>query len=77
MSTFLEETYCLSFNHTDFKQFLKEFNFGENTTEHAKEIYYKIRDHFLNDPYQLDHLEKALIASEIIKKESFVRAKKL
>lgn len=69
MSTFLEETQSLNFNHPDLKQFLKEFNFGENSTENAKEIYYKIRDHFLYDPYHLDLTKKALVASEIIKKK--------
>lgn len=69
MSTFLEETQSLNFNHPDLKLFLNEFNFGENSTENAKEIYYKIRDHFLYDPYHLDLTKKALVASEIIQKK--------
>jgi transglutaminase-like putative cysteine protease len=69
MSTFLEETHCLNFNHPDFKQFLKKYNFGKNSTDNAKEIYYKIRDHFLYDPYHLDLSKKALVASEIINKK--------
>jgi transglutaminase-like putative cysteine protease len=68
MSTFLEETHSLNFNNPDFKIFLKEFNLGKNSTDNAKEIYYKIRDHFLYDPYHLDLNKNALIASEIIKK---------
>ena len=68
MSNFLEETYSLNFNNPDFKQFLKEFNLGKHSTDNAKEIYYKIRDYFLYDPYHLDLNKNALIASEIIKK---------
>lgn len=69
MSTFLEETHSLNFNHPDFKQFLKKFNFGKNSTDNAKEIYYKIRDYFLYDPYHLDLSKKTLVASEIINKK--------
>lgn len=68
MSTFLEETHSLNFNHPDFNEFLKGFNFSENPTDNAKEAYFKIRDLFLYDPYHLDLNKNALIASEIIKK---------
>jgi transglutaminase-like putative cysteine protease len=68
MSTFLEETHSLNFNHPDFNEFLKGFNFSDNPTENAKEAYFKIRDLFLYDPYHLDLNKNALIASEIIKK---------
>lgn len=69
MSTFLEETPSLNYNHTDFKQFLKEFNISKNSTKNAIEIYYKIRDHFLYDPYHLDLRKEVLVASEIIQKK--------
>jgi transglutaminase-like putative cysteine protease len=68
MSTFLEETHSLNFNHPDFNEFLKGFNFSDNPTENVKEAYFKIRDLFLYDPYHLDLNKNALIASEIIKK---------
>ncbi len=68
MSTFLEETHSLNFNHPDFNEFLKGFNFSDNPTKNAKEAYFKIRDLLLYDPYHLDLNKNALIASEIIKK---------
>jgi transglutaminase-like putative cysteine protease len=69
MSTFLEETHSLNFNHPDFNEFLKGFNFNDNPTDNAKEAYFKIRDHFLYDPYHLDLSKKTLVASEIINKK--------
>jgi transglutaminase-like putative cysteine protease len=69
MSTFLEETHSLNFNHPDFNEFLKGFNFNDNPTDNAKEAYFKIRDHFLYDPYHLDLSKNTLVASEIINKK--------
>jgi transglutaminase-like putative cysteine protease len=68
MSNFLEETISLNFNHPNFRDFLKQFKFGQDKTENAKLIYYAIRDNFLYDPYHLDISINALIATEIIQK---------
>jgi hypothetical protein len=42
MSSFLEESYQLNFNHPEFQVYLKQFQFGTNQIENAKEIYFKI-----------------------------------
>jgi transglutaminase-like putative cysteine protease len=69
MSSFLEESYQLNFNHPEFQVYLKQFQFGTNQIENAKEIYFKIRDQFIYDPYHLDIRDESFIASEILKKK--------
>jgi hypothetical protein len=69
MSTFLEETKSINFKNIEFREFLGQFQFGQDQRQNAVKIYFAIRDRFIYDPYHLDIRESALVASNILKKK--------
>jgi transglutaminase-like putative cysteine protease len=66
---YLQETSYLDFNHHVFDFFLSEIDPNQSQKEIAIDLYFKIRDQFLYDPYHLDLREQSLKASKITLKK--------
>lgn len=69
ISHFLQATPFLDYHHPAFDAFLVEFENQSPTTEILIQLYEKVRDHFLYDPYHLDLRPEALKASQILSKK--------
>jgi transglutaminase-like putative cysteine protease len=68
-SIYLKETEFLDFNHPKIDEFLSDFKPNSNATNCAVDLYYKVRDSFLYDPYHLNLRPEALKASAVISKK--------
>ncbi|HLP56267.1 MAG TPA: transglutaminase-like domain-containing protein [Fluviicola sp.] len=66
--TFLEETPFLDHSHPKVQEYVAEFRQLSDPKEQAKQLYLKVRDGFLYDPYHLDLRPQSLAASAIIGK---------
>ncbi|MDX1653386.1 MAG: transglutaminase-like domain-containing protein [Brumimicrobium sp.] len=69
MNEYLTETPFLNFNSPEVRDFADQFRAISSEREKAVEIYYRIRDKFIYDPYHLDLRPEALIASLILSKK--------
>jgi transglutaminase-like putative cysteine protease len=65
----LKETEFLDFNHPKIDEFISDFKPNSNATNCAVDLYYKVRDSFLYDPYHLDLRPEALKASVVVSKK--------
>ena len=68
LEKYLEPTKFLNSDHESIKEFVNDISSLPTKKEQAIAIYYKVRDHFLYDPYHLDLRPEALLASDILKK---------
>ena len=66
MENYLQSTPFLDFDQIEWLPF--SIDESKTTKELAVELYFKVRDHFLYDPYHLDLRLDALKASNILKK---------
>lgn len=66
-NAFLKATPLLDFHHPDMQEYVSEFLLLETAVEKAIQLYLKVRDGFLYDPYHLDLRPPALTASKILK----------
>lgn len=72
MNATLKATDSLNYNHPNFSIFLNSLSLENKEADKrllAVELYEKIRDHFLYDPYHLDLRLEALKASQIVLKK--------
>lgn len=69
MIEYLRPTTFLESNHPSTVDFCKDIDTTKSQTEIAIELYYKVRDYFLYDPYHLDLRPKALKSSTILLKK--------
>lgn len=69
MENFLRETAYLNYSHPAFDEFLKDLTWSGDETEKALQLYYRVRDAFLYDPFHLDLRPQSLIASDILTKK--------
>ena len=66
--TFLEETLFFDHSHPNIQAYVAEFSELTDPQEQASQLYLKVRDGFLYDPYHLDLRPEALVSSAIIGK---------
>lgn len=66
---YLVSTPFLDFNHESMKNFVKDVDVHLTDREKAVQLYYKVRDGFLYDPYHLDLRPGALKSSVILSKK--------
>ena len=69
MEEYLKETEFLDFNHSNFNFFVKDIDSSKNQKDLAVELYLKVRDKFIYDPYHLDLTFEGLKASNVIPKK--------
>lgn len=69
LNLFLSETSFLNYNHHLFDEYLKDIDVNKDTKNLAIELYNKVRDGFIYDPFHLDLRESALEASTILTKK--------
>lgn len=66
---YLQATYFLDFDHPAFDSFLGNLQTAGSPEEVMVQLYYKVRDGFLYDPYHLDLRREALKASVVLAKK--------
>lgn len=66
---FTRSTVFLNSDDPIMKEFVSDINSERSKREQAVELYYKVRDKFLYDPYHLDLRPEALKATVILKKK--------
>lgn len=66
---YLVSTAFLDFNHESMKNFVKDVDMQLTNREKAVQLYYKVRDGFIYDPYHLDLRPAALKSSVILSKK--------
>ena len=69
MSEYLVETSFLDYTNTMFDDFLKDIPCNLTPKELAVQLYVKVRESFLYDPYHLDLTYDALKASNVLRKK--------
>jgi len=69
MENYLKATDFLEIHHSSTIYFCKDINPSQSKKELAIELYYKVRDHFLYDPFHLHLTSGALKSSSIFKKK--------
>ncbi len=69
MKEYLEKTAFLQVDHPSTAAFCAAIVSYSSKTETALALYYKVRDHFLYDPFHLDLTPKALQSSTIFEKK--------
>ena len=69
MENYLKATDFLEIHHPSTIYFCKDINPSQSKKELAIELYYKVRDHFLYDPFHLHLTSGALKSSSIFKKK--------
>ncbi len=69
MNEYLVETSFLDYTNTLFDDFLKDIPFNLTPKELAVQLYVKVRESFLYDPYHLDLTYDALKASNVLRKK--------
>lgn len=69
MTEYLNDTFFLDYNHPSFDAFTKEIDPKQEPTTIAKQLYLKVRDAFLYDPYHLDLSNEGLKASNVLTKK--------
>lgn len=69
MENFLRETAYLNYSHPAFDEFLKDTALHGSETDKAVQLYYRVRDSFLYDPFHLDLRPQSLTASGVLTKK--------
>lgn len=69
LQQYLKSTELIDAEHPAIREFVADIDQQVTKREQAVALYYKVRDHFLYDPYHLDLRPGALKASEILKKK--------
>ncbi|MBN9293080.1 MAG: transglutaminase family protein [Flavobacteriia bacterium] len=69
MENYLKATDFLEIHHSSTIHFCKDINPSQDKKELAIELYYKVRDHFLYDPFHLHLTSEALKSSSIFQKK--------
>lgn len=69
MSPYLAESESIDFSHPEIESFLQGIKISENLKENAINIYYKVRDSFIYDPYHLNIRKDFLKASNVLLKK--------
>lgn len=69
LQQYLKSTELIDAEHSAIREFVADIDQQATKREQAVALYYKVRDHFLYDPYHLDLRPEALKASEILKKK--------
>ncbi|MEZ4937551.1 MAG: transglutaminase family protein [Crocinitomicaceae bacterium] len=71
MRAYLKETDFFNFSHPEIQDFIAEFEevkYSNNPRKIAVDLYLKIRDYFLYDPFNLDITREGLTFSNVLKK---------
>jgi transglutaminase-like putative cysteine protease len=69
MSPYLAESLNVDFSHSEIEYFLNDIKISKNQRENAINIYLKVRDSFIYDPYHLNIRRNHLKASNVVLKK--------
>jgi hypothetical protein len=69
MENYLKDTYFLDFNNEAYDSFLEGVKLDEDPSIRAVQLYNKVRDHFLYDPYHLNLTQEGLRTSQLLHKK--------
>lgn len=69
LEPYIKDTSILEVNHESTKELIADIDLSLPLKEQAIAIFYKVRDHFLYDPYHLDLRPEKLKSSEVMKKK--------